>query len=308
MDLTIKLPQYIQQLVNTYYSVIMNLHQLDIHIDSKNVQKILSSYFLDYINCNTTSIKEINDVFSMEIKKHTGKSISINNLTKNEVSVKYNVVENDYTFIIGTNLQITTKVPIHILERLNALNSNKVPLLILVYRILGMEMGHFWGIHPNFYKIIEEEHSNSVECFASPFNCNLKQYYSVISIDKYFGSLGKFQENFIKDKNNVYVLNPPFTKYMIDLSFQLCKQKMEKKKCLCYFYLPYWKDLIDPYLEEMKEYEIKKCVLPAKKSFVYDYMSMQKIPNYSFDLIFFSISNDKKEKCIFEKLVNHLKI
>lgn len=67
MDLPLKTPKIMQPLINTYYSVIMKLHQLEIHIDNKKVQKILSSYFLDFVNQQNISIQNINEIFSMEI-------------------------------------------------------------------------------------------------------------------------------------------------------------------------------------------------------------------------------------------------
>jgi hypothetical protein len=129
----------------------------------------------------------------------------------------------------------------------------KICILVLIYKILGMDSGHFWGIHPKFYEIINDKYENIIECFASPFNSNLKDYYSPIkSTDKYFGSKGNFFKNFLKDKYDVYIINPPFTEIILNKMLKMTFEKLKKDdNIILYIYLPYWKDIIDPYIKQI---------------------------------------------------------
>lgn len=78
------------------------------------------------------------------------------------------------------------------------------------------------AIHNEVFGCLSKWFGNfGVECFASPFNCHLSQYYSAFSspdIDGHFGSYGDFfySPNSVFLKEGWYELNPPFSPGIMD--------------------------------------------------------------------------------------------
>lgn len=295
-------------LVNHYIDVLDKIIEAGISISNKKIRKILSSYFIDYVN-NDSDKTEIKTIFHDEIEKHTGLNVIIPDLGITDYNITYTLSENKYIFQVPPlssilNLIIDVHVPLHIQKKLQPYKNHVE--LIFIYKILGFDMGNFWGVSPRFYDIIVKNFHNPVECFASPFNNNLDNYFSALEIDKDFGAKGRFQDKFLEDTSETYIINPPFTKQIILDVMKLSTMKLKLASCSLYFYLPYWVDIIDPFVDSLKkEYIVKEYVITAGTSFIYDYMLQKTIPNYSFDLVFIYISNINNSNAL--KLFNRLR-
>ena len=80
-----------------------------------------------------------------------------------------------------------------------------------------------------------------------------------------------------------------------------------ENKRIYIFYLPYWSDIIDPYINKFNEkYVVNKHIFERNKSYVYDYVKEQKMLA-NFNLILFTITKNKKNTRLFGNLVNMIK-
>ena len=88
-------------------------------------------------------------------------------------------------------------------------------------------------------------------------------------------------------KYNIYIMNPPFTQYIILRMFDEIYLKLGKDKCCMFVYIPKWDDLNDVFYEKIKEkYVIYKYNFLANTSYVYNYMQETNILA-SFDITLF---------------------
>jgi hypothetical protein len=258
--------------------------------------------FLAYIknNCNL-DIKSIFDSNAYQIDKITIKTESANNKNLYNYVIAYRYKKENKTShihcqILNTNIIYKT--------------AQNIDTIVLIYKILGLETGMFWGINPKVYGIFAND-SNSIECFASPFNHTLDNYYSVLPIDKVYGSQGNFFNCFNSAKYTTYIMNPPFTEYIILKMFDEIYLKLDSGiKCCMYIYIPMWSDLNDVFYEKInRKYRIFKHNLLANTSYVYNYIQEQNIIA-SFDLTLFLVTNDYKEEYYdnYKKMIKILEI
>jgi len=185
--------------------------------------------------------------------------------------------------------------------------TDDIEKILLIYKILGLETGMFWGLNPKVYSIFEDD-PNAIECFASPFNHTLSNYYSVLPIDKAYGSKGNFFDRFLESKYTTYIMNPPFTAYLIVKMFDKIYEKLEKDKCCIFVYIPKWDDLNDVFYDKINsKYRIFKHNLLSNTSYVYNYIEEKNILA-SFDLTIFLVTNDYKEEYIekYKKMIEIL--
>jgi hypothetical protein len=302
------------------------------HMNSYKVGKVLSDFTLGLYN--NISMKD-------ELLKGLRKNIDTN--LKNMYCECYNLFFNNYDDFQIVSFQITptekgndVSIKYEVVYRVNN-TENKFSdeqmirgslfkelgnddrqkmkcLLIIVYNILGFKTGQFWGLDPKFYEIINTNYKNPMECFASPFNNNLKNYYSPIpSLDKHFGSKGNFFKKFKKAKNDCFVMNPPFVEVIINKVLRMSLVKLKKyPEITTIYYLPNWHDIIDPFLETVrnKKYYCTHTVLGKGKSYVYDYINKKRIPNSSFELVLIVVSNSSDlcshNKMFFNQLITTL--
>lgn len=100
----------------------------------------------------------------------------------------------------------------------------------LNYSFLNPESGLFWSISKEVYESLEKSSFGLqvLECFASPFNYNLKSFCSVFSADMNldypdgvtcYGDFFKYINKLIKHPDPVrLVVNPPYTDRIINLT------------------------------------------------------------------------------------------
>ena len=166
----------------------------------------------------------------------------------------------------------------------------------------------FWGLLPDVYNIFTND-TKSIECFASPFNHTLNNYYSLLPIDKQFGSYGNFFDNFSKSDKTTYIMNPPFTEELISKLFDEIIKKLEKDiKCCIYLYIPKWDDLNDPFHKKIaQKHKILKHILISNESYVYNYIEEKRFVA-KFDTTLYLITNDVIENCKdnFQKIINFM--
>ena len=80
-----------------------------------------------------------------------------------------------------------------------------------------------WSIPPKLFDYLNQEFDCDTELFASPINSHYKNYYSLFSEDKKFGSRGNFFDAPDSDfKSGCFQINPPF----IDILFSKISDKI----------------------------------------------------------------------------------
>lgn len=85
-----------------------------------------------------------------------------------------NYVENNTT----KTTTLTKKLPEALYNKINGRHHGLVQYyLVFLYGILNFDSGHFWGINPRVYEYIKQSFPHTIECFASPFNNNLSDFY-----------------------------------------------------------------------------------------------------------------------------------
>lgn len=249
------------------------------HIYFDNYNKAISK-----LNCQPIDFKKIKNYKLYKIK--VGKKPE-----SNVVKYKYKI-----KFIVN-NIKKSIYITSEILKTNSIFKFNKkIDKILLLYTIIGLNTGLFWGIHPSLYHYIENIEEKSIECFASPFNHSLKNYYSLLEIDTKFNSKGNFFKNFIDSKYNVYLMNPPFTSEIISRVFIEIEKKLEIDECHIYLYIPKWDDINVPFYNKMKDkFSIWQYNLLYGKSHIYDYMNQINIIN-KFNLTIFYITNKFNQK------------
>lgn len=308
--------------VNSYkVTKVMTDFSLGLYNNPKEKEKILdglktnisSNLKNNYCKCYESVFENYDefDIKYVEATCHIGE-----NDVKISYSIHYSISSKDNESIFPIEHTINKKV----YNKLNINNAQEEPdkkllsKLVLIYGMLGFETGQFWGLHPNFYKKIESSYENPMECFASPFNHNLQKYYSPVpKIDKHFGSKGNFFKKFLKSKNDCYVMNPPFVEDIMKNVFKMSLNKFSssEKEITIFYYLPYWKDMIDPFIQELKhnDHYCKHHVFYRNKTFVYDYINDKKYPNASFELVLIQAATKSNVTCndgIFSDLLKTL--
>jgi hypothetical protein len=269
------------------------------------VHKIMAEFFMKLFNNENVRDaigKVLDDIRRKKIKPlyniNLEEEVTINKInytvysdeSNQKVRIHYNIRFNDKC------VDIEKMVPKKIYDKVHDKNNEKY--LFLLYTMIGFDTGHFWGLHPECYSMINKHFSSSVECFASPFNHNLDDYYSVLyPVDQYYGSKGDFFDNFMDASYEAYVINPPFVESIIARVLDMIERKLEKSKVNIFFYIPQWDDLILPWYKKLESrYQLKMCKLDKNSSIVYDYIADESI-KATFGTYFIYINNITFDVC-----------
>ena len=153
--------------------------------------------------------------------------------------VKYSLSTNNGNWKL---LSITKKQEFSLRERYvgpRGLFEQYVAILLLRYKFLGGLNNHL-SIPPSIYKTLDV----SVELFGSPLNVAMPRYCSPFpDIEKYFGSLGKFN-NISLTSNTNYAANPPYDVTLVCKMAEWINSEMKRpdlKNVTIYIVLPLWK-------------------------------------------------------------------
>ena len=296
-----------------------------------NVHKIMSEFFLQIFNNEDIQVVKTKFLKDIKYKKITllydidfNKKIEIKKI---KYSVKQNneIVNVNFTINYNDNkINIYKNIPNKIYNKIK--KKGKEKYLLFFYIIVGFDTGQFFGLHPDFYNYINENYKKTLECFASPFNNNLNDYFSLIyPIDKFYGSKGNFFENFLKVKYDIYIINPPFVKSIINKVLLLIEEKLKTKDVQSslmtletpketvqssmmtdqslneaiqmFIYFPQWDDLILPWYNKMsKTYYLKLFKLESDNTMLFDYINNKSIKD-TFGTYIICINNISYSLC-----------
>lgn len=290
-----------------YYLIF--LYYFDNKLTDKD-KKLLSMFFIDILNGfdiieSFTMMK--NNALKLDLLKY--KDIKLNHNIKN-ININYNFDDNnniiyniDYN-IDGKNNNIVLKSSIKPIFKNIINNDNKkhFPELYLNYLLLSYDSGQFISIDPKIKIFFSNKYGNdnTVECFSSIFNKTLKNFCTLLDIEKQFGSLGNF---FHLDKYfSCYLMNPPYTENMMNKLFYekiVNLIKIESKNILIVLIIPNWKDLIDKYIKHLKYYKI----INYNKNYLFYHFIDNKYLNNIIDSVIIFISNKDTN---FDKIINEL--
>lgn len=272
-----------------------------------NIHKVISAFFLKIFN--NEDIEKSKKKLLSDIKEKKLKLLYNINLNKKITidKIKYYVIKHEekkeYTinFDIKYNkfesVNIYKIIPEYIYNKIHNINNKKKEkYLFFFYIIVGFDTGQFWGLHPYIYDFINKNYTNSIECFASPFNNNIENYFSLLySIDNFYGSKGDFFENFLKVNYNVYVINPPFIDTIILKVFDMIEEKLKynynHNHIQIFLYIPQWDDIFIPWYKTISnKYTTFLCKLNKNDSIVYDYIAAKSL-KATFGTYFIYINN-----------------
>jgi hypothetical protein len=270
-----------------------------------NIHKVISAFFLKIFNnedIENSKKKLLSDIKEKKIKLlyniNLNKKITID-------KIKYNVIKHEekkeYTIIFDINynqfenVNIYKIIPEYIYYKIqNINNKKKEKYLFFFYIIVGFDTGQFWGLHPYIYDFINKNYTNSIECFASPFNNNIENYFSLLyPIDIFYGSKGDFFDNFLKVNYNVYIINPPFVDTIILKVFDMIEEKLKYNhiQIQIFLYIPQWDDIFIPWYKTISnKYSTFLCKLNKNDSIVYDYIAAKSL-KATFGTYFIYINN-----------------
>ena len=257
---------------------------------------------LKKINCEI-DITKYNNIL---IKSISYTLIKNNNLRATNI-YKFFIKYNTTLYKLDKEIVITSCLPSN---NIIYKSHKNIEIILLIYHILGLNTGLFWGFIPDFTNYLEKKYNSLIECFASPFNHILKKYYSVLYLlDKNYGSLGDFFERFLEEEYLINIINPPWTAELIIKTLKYIELKLQKHKCAIYLYIPQWNDLVLPFYNKLKENNeiiIFKNDLPAKETYTYDYVNQKKIIT-TFNTTVFLIHNIKDDNTFEENYIYMLK-
>ena len=270
-----------------------------------NIHKVISAFFLKIFN--NEDIEKSKKKLLSDIKEKKLKLLYNINLNKKIIieKIKYYVIKHEekkeYTINFDIkynefeNVNIYKIIPEYIFNKIHNINNKKKEkYLFFFYIIVGFDTGQFWGLHPYIYDFINKNYTNSIECFASPFNNNIENYFSLLCpIDKFYGSKGNFFEHFLKVNYNVYVINPPFVDTIILKVFDMIEEKLKYNNnyIQIFLYIPQWDDIFIPWYKTISNiYTTFLCKLNKNDSIVYDYIAAKSL-KATFGTYFIYINN-----------------
>lgn len=306
-----KLIKYVKKNLHIIKLYIIFLDYLGTNINY-SINKIISEFFLKLLNneniddikknfFNIIKEKNITTLFNINFdKKIKIKKINYNvaqDINNNEYKILFKIEYNNK--ILNINKILSNYAYLKIKN-----NKHKIEkYLLFFYIMLGFDTGQFWGLHPKFYSFINGHFKNSIECFASPFNNNLENYFSILyDIDKYYNSKGDFFTNFLNVNYEAYIINPPFIDTLIIKVLNLIDQKMATNTVQIFLFIPQWDDIILPWFNKIKlKYINSICNLNKYESVVFDYINNKSI-KATFGTYFIYLNNISIKLCNIMKL------
>lgn len=150
---------------------------------------------------------------------------------------------------------------------------------LLFYYTLGMNSSQNWGMPKSIFNQFKNQ-SQSIECFASEINHTLPNYFSPMGhLDP--ASKGEFFSSFIDAKYQYYFITPPSVEQVITGVFQYTFAKLRQTKSPIHllFLLPFWSDLLTPFLKELDRQKIftEDAILKRGKYAMYNAVSNNSI-------------------------------
>lgn len=253
--------------------------------ESVTVQRSISTYLIERWNNLESSIRYVQDYIQKAgISPLTDQDIAIlespNPSAGNQIPPSHN-----YKFLNdGTQIQFRVgaykiSYPREVITQLQKTASD-LQIAILLMRYAPLQSGHFWSIPLEAYDYLYQN-GFQIECFASPMNHYLPDYYSMFpDIDTQFGSVGNFFTHFLSSKAERFVINPPFSFPMIRRVAEFCINRSVSRTTIL-LYGPSWTkgDIQGNYDRVMSAYpNAVTREIPEKRHYIYDYSTGGKVP------------------------------
>jgi len=196
------------------------------------------------------NIRDLNQVIEYELAYHNGTHIHLYRLGR--IFVKYSSIV--YDQLVRKYLGNPAYFRFYMFE-----------MGFNYYMLEGQSFQ--WSVPPKALLFLERAISVKTELFASPANVNLRDYYSLFYVDRYFGSMGNFfGSKFEQTLEGTFEVNPPFIERLfIESSQTICKmlQKSQQldKDLLFIYIMPDWLDSGGYQLINQSGYLIEEIIL-----------------------------------------------
>ena len=129
------------------------------------------------------------------------------------------------------------------------------------------------SVPKKYYEHYMRKHHACVELFGSAINHTLSVFCSLFyDLEKYFGSIGNHFN--VKIYRGTYLMNPPFSKYVMDTSIRRIMKMMENNKFSVYIFIPIW-DLTG------RKYINKNCKIKVNTNYK-DWTLIKDIDDFKF--------------------------
>lgn len=270
-------------------------------ISDKNASSIITES-IDDINkssifCSSVKLNENTEEFKVSI---LNKKITVS-YSNEKISVTINHLEK---LLRLYNEKHEEDVPITI-EKIISIKKTK-KTVACIRRIFCMihryeiyfknTVGLQGAVTNNTLTTLRELYSIDTECFASPLNSYLNNYYSAFyDTDKFFGSKGNFFESFFP-KIGSFELNPPFVLELMDRMTLRLNELLENGNKLTFFVIvPHWSDAFFCNYMKNNKYTLMYDILKKNEHSYIDGMQHVKKKEWSakVDSIWFLMTNIK---------------
>ncbi|KAL4506042.1 hypothetical protein ABPG72_013803 [Tetrahymena utriculariae] len=158
--------------------------------------------------------------------------------------------------------------------------NQKIFLTLFWYDYIGIQNGQQWSLNSEVFDLLKQHLGINTEVFASPFNSNLENYFSLFESDKYFGSLGNFNKNYLNIQQS-FQANPPFIDNLFTLFASQIMQILElntqnNREVGCVIVFP-WQDNQGYYQLQNSDYFIDEIELLKNAHYYTDQSSCSSI-------------------------------
>jgi hypothetical protein len=237
------LEDFIQKFGNDIVSVNELLNLCKLHVTLENVEILQKKVLYETYKIINNIIRNENGIYEVYCK--------IRNEYFNQEFSHYNVIclfSNDYYTLNFNDDTIDIKINIQRFERLQKLFIYESNFENYLYACLRRYRTVFWQYRVYYGNSMPKEifdywinlkGDDIIECFADPFNCYLKKYYSPFyDVDKAFGSLGSFFDNEPQNKE-IVLAHPPTEKHFLNNTIFKIINSINKSTYI--LLLPIWK-------------------------------------------------------------------
>jgi hypothetical protein len=253
--------------------------------DIITVQRAITTYLFEKYNNLPTSIEVVQEHLKAKgIPELTSEEISI--IQNPESGAGYKLTPSLEFKLDSRGTLATIRIGAYKITYTNEvmsqlrLKGSDLEIAILLIRYAQYQSGHLWSIPLEAYDYLHNK-DFQVECFASPMNHYLPDYYSMFESDAKFGSIGNFFTNFLSSKMERFVINPPFSYVMIRRVCEFCVNRRNSRRTTILLYGPNWDKggIQDSYATVMTAYPNAVArEIPEKKHCIYNYSTGGKVP------------------------------
>jgi hypothetical protein len=218
-------------------------------------------------------------IFYQQVKSRVTQLYELYKDHKMAQNVAYELVnvnsQYTYEFHVGT---VLISFPSAIYDKLTKLYNGSRQIHHSVFFELGYTytildgQSFQWSVPPKVLSLLEKTMDLHTELFASPMNVQLGSYYSLFSVDRFFGAIDNFFHGVpLGVTEGTYEVNPPFIEQTFNESTQLILRLLENNtKDLMFIYvMPDWIDCKAYQLLTKSRFLIDEIVLEAQRHCYY---------------------------------------